>query len=1618
MQTILHLSSEYPPQQVFGLGRYVRDLAEAQASLGNTVTVITNSLGGEEHETVVNGVFVKRVHFPPPPKAPTTSAMLLHFNLQLVERCLETIRQKIIPHFDVINSHDWLTVSAGVHLARLLDCPLVTTIHDVIFDKVRGRPFSSEDTYIAGIENWACQVSGRLVVLSQLVKQEIVRAYHADIGKIIVVPGGVSMPSLKDSEAQDIQIFRRKFCNDDQDLALFVGRLDAEKGVFTLIEAVVKLQRSWKGRFKLVVAGLGRLETQIREAIEKHGLASEVQLIGYLNTPDLRLAYASADFLIVPSEYEPFGLVSLEAQSLGTPVIVSNTGGLAETLSRTEGGIAFTPGNSRELSEAMALLLNDPNYRCTLGTKGKVAVERLYQWKAIARSLLAMYETIRSEPPPTHASTRPWIQPENVSPVNNELATVQALSNEHESAPLADIVIFWDTPRMGDLKPILQTLHGGHALKALYGKIHVIPVIQDTTKASPWQIPFSSPRIIYHHANTQDLIPKLLMRSAVIVAPQHLMLPLLGETPAKHPGVPIIWLGNGQPTPSIGIQVETLDLLYASVTKCLCDERFRAKLCPNRLKEIPQVAWNARARSRLKILHVLPQIVTGGAETTLLDIVIGTSSQYDHELLSLGATEGPLPKEFELLKVPIHHLERATISDILGCIESIAPNLLHQHSMSYIPKWIPVHRALSGARIFETEHVVNIGSGHFGPVDRVICVSQAVQMAHDRYIKIVGATGTVFKTIYNGIDIRAFQALPSPQQSKTALGLPLDRPVIGRVSALARNKLPEEALRIIPLVLQTVPRALFVIVGDGPQRKPAEDWVKNQGLSDSVLFLGERRDIPKVLRAFDVFAYYTNKDALGNVILEAVAAGVPVVTTSVEGTSEALGQAPGALVPLTDLHGFAGAIINFIQHPIGINNFHLPSQFHRDTMSKAYSACYKEAFGQPISSSLSVFSSGSKLLVKFPTRGRPDKFFEVLDRYYALASREVEIEYIISCDLDDASMNNSDIKDRLTKYSSLKIHYGNNKSKIEAVNADLGAHSDYTAILLASDDMIPVVHGYDKIIIDNLVKHFPDTDGVLFFNDGYRGSSLNTLAILGKAYFERFGYIYCPAYESLWADNEFMQVADALGRQVYIDQTIIRHEHPANTGAGQDALYTRNDLPLDKDRATFEYRRQLQFPSPKVLPANASIQSKNKLISLSTLTAPKCTVRIPITFMLTVYNEESRLPFVLEHSTKWADEIVVFCKISTDRTREILQQYQNCHPQLRIIDIPFSPQGSESAVEAITHASFDWVFVSTASEIPTRKLIETARAVIDQSHGKLDLIRVPRKIFSFGIHDQEAPWNISYYPFLVNRRKAHITDNIHNNFHPTNHSNTVSIPYTDECCVYHLTHPTAKAYLHAMSQYFESEASAEGDSRHRFSASLARAIPAARIVNMKNMDLQAFLSNMYLFEPIPDLYNQLSQELASDSRARVFPFALGDYTGQADFYLTNNEAASSSLLPFGKHRDLFPAVKVIDKIQVPVRNFEHIVSEYRLMVPDLVLMDVQGSEFSILSSMSHDFRSKIKAIYTEASTEEIYTGSKPLSEIIALLEPDFNFCGFHPLASFTPTHGNALFINSGFEKIN
>lgn len=219
-----------------------------------------------------------------------------------------------------------------------------------------------------------------------------------------------------------------------------------------------------------------------------------------------------------------------------------------------------------------------------------------------------------------------------------------------------------------------------------------------------------------------------------------------------------------------------------------------------------------------------------------------------------------------------------------------------------------------------------------------------------------------------------------------------------------------------------------------------------------------------------------------------------------------------------------------------------------------------------------------KLLIKFPSRNRPDQFLSVLEVYAKLCRIQESTTFLITLDTNDATMIDKDdkIHEILQNYNH-KIIRDISHNKIHAINRDMEHAGDWDILLLASDDMVPEVEGYDQIIRSKMNQHYPHTDGVLWFNDGYTADKLNTLVCMGRKYYNRFNYIYNPAYKSFFCDNEFMDVANELKRQTYFPECIIRHQHPANTGKPTDVLYTINDRYWKEDQTTYVHAKKYEF---------------------------------------------------------------------------------------------------------------------------------------------------------------------------------------------------------------------------------------------------------------------------------------------------------------------------------------------------------------------------------------------------------------------------------------------------------
>lgn len=238
----------------------------------------------------------------------------------------------------------------------------------------------------------------------------------------------------------------------------------------------------------------------------------------------------------------------------------------------------------------------------------------------------------------------------------------------------------------------------------------------------------------------------------------------------------------------------------------------------------------------------------------------------------------------------------------------------------------------------------------------------------------------------------------------------------------------------------------------------------------------------------------------------------------------------------------------------------------------------------------------SRLLIKFATRNRPDKFKDRVTKLRDLSSGDHEVRFVVSCDEDDTTMNNKEMiawLDEFKETSDLVYHFGDSKSKIEAINTDMDGEV-FDVLLNTSDDMNPVLKDYDKVIFDVYRQAFPDFSGAIKFHDGLRNDNLMTYTVMGYPLYKAFGYIYHPEYTSLYSDNEQTQACAMIGKLAVCNACILRHEWTPNHF---DELHARNENSemYRLDGEVFNRRAAMNFETAKLkerLDAQGTLSNK------------------------------------------------------------------------------------------------------------------------------------------------------------------------------------------------------------------------------------------------------------------------------------------------------------------------------------------------------------------------------------------------------------------------------------------
>jgi glycogen synthase len=385
---VLVLSWEYPPIVEGGLARHVRKLSEQLVRRDVEVHVLTR---GGRHATAQedrHGVTVHRVREPPFPKDLDAFIAWVHEMNADMKAAGAQLAERL--DFDLVHSHDWLVAPAAERLARSAGIPWVVTIHATEHGRHQGWVHKHPQSHIHGIERRMARRADRVVTCSHYMRGHVADIYDLREEQVTVIPNGIDPLDLE--PVGELPGLRARFAAADERLILLVGRLVYEKGFQFALEAMPRVIRRL-GNVRFLVAGSGTHEAELRAQAEKLGLMEHGTFAGWIGDDVLHSLYRIADLCVVPSIYEPFGLVALEAMASGCPCIVADTGGLREVVPSEDVGLRFRERDPRSLARMVERVLSDDDLRDRLVTQAGEHVLR-FDWADSARQAAALYDDV------------------------------------------------------------------------------------------------------------------------------------------------------------------------------------------------------------------------------------------------------------------------------------------------------------------------------------------------------------------------------------------------------------------------------------------------------------------------------------------------------------------------------------------------------------------------------------------------------------------------------------------------------------------------------------------------------------------------------------------------------------------------------------------------------------------------------------------------------------------------------------------------------------------------------------------------------------------------------------------------------------------------------------------------------------------------------------------------------------------------------------------------------------------------------------------------------------------------------------------------------------------------
>ncbi len=396
-------------QDAGGMNLYVRELARHLARQGRIVDIYTRRTDPFTPEVTVDvpGVNVIAIDAGPPATVPKHS--LFELTDEFADSMVSYMMRNGL-HYDVLHAHYWLSGCVAARLKQELGIPFVQMFHTTAFHKNAANIAAHHEPELRErVEARIINLADALIAGNPGERDDLDRRRASHDGMVCMVPLGVDMDRFQPG---DMARARRDMdLPADGVLSLFVGRIDPIKGIDILIEAFSRTAQGWGTASpspKLVLVGgeigadgrpVGDLAAVEADA-RRLGIADDIVFLGSRPQEDLATLYQAVDFVVIPSRYESFGLVAIEAMASGTPVIASRAGGLPYSVRDGVAGLLVCPGNAVALTDAILALSRDPERRAALARRARAEAGR-FSWDTVATAMTGVYRSLaaRSQSP-------------------------------------------------------------------------------------------------------------------------------------------------------------------------------------------------------------------------------------------------------------------------------------------------------------------------------------------------------------------------------------------------------------------------------------------------------------------------------------------------------------------------------------------------------------------------------------------------------------------------------------------------------------------------------------------------------------------------------------------------------------------------------------------------------------------------------------------------------------------------------------------------------------------------------------------------------------------------------------------------------------------------------------------------------------------------------------------------------------------------------------------------------------------------------------------------------------------------------------------------------------------